>query len=148
MNEHPETLENVATVLEAGTGKEILDGIRLRFERFVSVEQGLAEERYAQASEAAASTAMTTRVLALISVIFGGAVAVRIGSSISKPVRTLSLATGKVSKGDVHQAIVRLSNDEIGDLSVAFNQMVMDLRELDETRSHAVESLHQRSLTP
>ena len=45
MNAHPESLEDVAALLEAGTGKDLLDKIRREFERFIEIEEGLAVVR-------------------------------------------------------------------------------------------------------
>jgi two-component system cell cycle sensor histidine kinase/response regulator CckA len=46
-----------------------------------------------------------------------------------------------VAKGDLRQKIEIRSNDEIGELSRSFNQMVGDLKELNESRERGAEAL-------
>ena len=51
-----------------------------------------------------------------------------LAKNISRPVLALRDAANKVGEGDLTQAVVNKSRDEIGELSVAFNRMVKDLR--------------------
>ena len=141
MNEHPESLQDVAAMLEVGTGKRILDGIRSDFQLFIDEEKTLTAERFTAATLGAESTKRTTIVLTLISLLIGGCMALLITLNITKPVRSLATALGKVAAGDLDQEISNKSNDEIGGLSRSFNQMVGDLRQLDLDRRTTAERL-------
>ena len=134
MNKHPESLRDVAALLEMGTGKRILDRIREDFRKFIEEEERLTAERFASSSQASARTRNTTILLALISVIFGGFIAMRITQGITNPVRSLAGALALVAKGDLNQEIEIKSKDEIGELSTSFNRMVNELERLEEDR--------------
>ena len=141
MNEHPETLEDVAELLEIGTGKTILDGIRDDFRTFIAKEERLTAERFAAASQASDRTTASIILLAIISLVFGGVTAIVITRGITRPVRQLVGAIEEVSKGDFDQLIETRSSDEIGELATSFNQMVGDLKRLEHDRQQAADRL-------
>ncbi len=143
MNEHPESLKNVATLLEKGTGKRTLDRIREQFRLFIEEEERLTAGRFSSASQTSHSTTNTTILLSLVILIFGGIMAIAITRGVTKPVRRLATALGTVAKGDLCQEIEITSNDEIAKLSMSFNRMVDDLRRLEEDREQGVEQLRQ-----
>ena len=143
MNKHPESLRDVAALLERGTGKKILDRIREYFRKFIEEEERLTAKRFASASQASRSTTNTTILLALASVIFGGIMATKITRGITKPVRRLKGALGTVATGDLSQEIEIKSTDEIGELSKSFNRMVGDLKRLEEDREQSAEWLRR-----
>ncbi len=143
MNKHPESLRDVAALLEMGTGKEILDRIREDFRRFIEEEERLTAKRFASASQASRATTSTTILLALVSVTFGGVMATKITRGITDPVRRLAGALTLVAKGDLSQEIETKSKDEIGEVSRAFNRMVDDLGQLEKDRKQAEEAMSQ-----
>ena len=49
--------------------------------------------------------------------------------SLLRPIRILSDAMGKVAEGDLSQRVPVTSNDEVGELTGQFNNMVGGLRE-------------------
>jgi len=149
MNEHPESLQDVAAMLEIGTGKRILDSIREDFQLFIAEEEKLTAQRFAAASLAADTTTRSTIVLALISLIFGGIMAIKITLGITRPVCSLATAVGMVAKGDLGQEIKVKSNDEIGALSRSFNQMIGNLRRLehDQATLEREREVHAEKLT-
>jgi signal transduction histidine kinase len=53
---------------------------------------------------------------------------------LTRPILNLVSAAEAVSKGDYTQRVSRWANDEIGDLSIAFNNMTMELSRTDELR--------------
>ena len=63
-------------------------------------------------------------VIGILSVIILGSVLYIIGRSIVRPVAILSRESRHVARGDLTIEIQRIGNDEIGDLSVHFGQMV------------------------
>jgi CHASE3 domain sensor protein len=60
MNKHPESLKDVAALLEAGTGKHLIDEIRSEFDAFIAIETRLAAERYGTAIETTTRTRNVT----------------------------------------------------------------------------------------
>ncbi|MCH8151925.1 MAG: CHASE3 domain-containing protein [Planctomycetes bacterium] len=141
MNKHPESLKDVASLLEIGTGKRVLDRIREDFRKFIEEEERLTAKRFASASQASRRTTNTTILLAFVSVIFGGFMATQITLGITKPVRRLASALRKVSHGDLSQEIEITSKDEIGELSRSYNRMVSDLKRLEENRKQGEQAL-------
>ncbi len=141
MNKHPESLRDVASLLEIGTGKRILDRIREDFRKFIEEEERLTAKRFTSSSQASSRTKNTTILLAFISVIFGGFIAMRITRGITNPVRSLAGALAMVAKGDLSHEIEIKSKDEIGALSTSFNRMVKDLKRLEEDRKQGEQAL-------
>lgn len=52
--------------------------------------------------------------------------------SISKPVKALHKAAKRVGEGDLNSVVQSSSKDEIGELAVAFNNMVKDIKKLSD----------------
>jgi len=98
------------------------------------------------ASGNASRTRNITIIFLIVSIIFGGIVALLISRSITNSVRELSDAVGIVAKGDLTSKIEVRTKDEIGQLAVDFNQMIEDLRWLEEKRKRAEEELNQALL--
>ncbi|MBW2239681.1 MAG: CHASE3 domain-containing protein [Deltaproteobacteria bacterium] len=146
MNKRPETLKDAAALLSAGIGKNILDQIREEFEKFLKVEESLTIKRYADASGTASRTRNITIIFLIVSIFFGGVVALLISRSIINPIHELSDAVGIVAKGDLTPNVEVRTKDEIGQLAVDFNQMIEDLRQLEEYRNQAEEELNQALL--
>jgi two-component system NtrC family sensor kinase len=67
--------------------------------------------------------------------------------SISAPVMRLRDAAYRVSEGDLSQRVTNISRDEIGELGLAFNEMVSNLdiaqRQLTEQRDQMAETLKE-----
>ena len=141
MNKHPESLKDVSILLEEGSGKRIHDQIRGKFKTFIAEAERTQVQRFANASQVSTSAIHSTIVLALISVVVGGGVALLITRGITKPVHQLANALGRVAKGDLSQSIAIKSNDEIGALSSSFNRMVDDLKRLEWSREQDEQAL-------
>jgi signal transduction histidine kinase/AmiR/NasT family two-component response regulator len=145
MNEHPETLGDVARLLETGTGKKTLDEIREVFSTFIEEEERLTQRRFIDATNASRLTMNLTIGIAFCSLIFGGLVATKITRDITRPVRTLMSELDSVSNGNLGKEIEVTSKDEIGALSLAFNRMRASLKQLEQDRSQSEKQLIQAS---
>lgn len=66
----------------------------------------------------------------IFSFILGGIFAVVTSSSISRPLRTLTIATEKIAQGDFRVNVAIKSGDEIGILAERFRGMVKNLNEI------------------
>lgn len=64
---------------------------------------------------------------------------------LTRPILGLVEATRTVAQGDFSPRVRRWANDEIGDLAVAFNQMISELGRLDELRQER-ENLRRKLL--
>lgn len=71
----------------------------------------------------------------VVLVLFSLLVGVFTARKISKPVKLLEEAAGKVSSGDTNVVVENNSNDELGRLSTSFNSMVANIkRSMDEIK--------------
>lgn len=135
-NGHHECLRDVAALLEAGTGKDLIDKVRAEFNSFIKMEEELTAQRYAAARQTTLHTKNITLLLVVFSVIFGTTVAVLSIRTIISSIGKLLNGTKIIGAGDLTHRIEIKSKDEIGELAVAFNQMV-DNRQQIECKFHA-----------
>ena len=143
MNEHPESLKDVAALIEAGTGKALMDEIRREFDRFIEMEEALAAESYNRASETTVATRNVAITLLVLALCLGIAVAVMISRAVSNPLIKLAQGAERVGRGDLDTRVEVGSSDEIGDLARAFNTMTVKLMEASSKRGQAEEALRE-----
>ena len=141
MNEHPESLKDVAALLQAGTGKALLDEIRRKFDEFIEIETRLTAQRYRIASRTTALTRNLAAGLLVLAICAGVVVAVLISHAIAHPLAELARGAEAVGSGDLDTQIEVRSSDEIGVLARAFNAMASNLEEAAFMRKQAEEAL-------
>ena len=144
MSEHPASLKDVAALLEAGTGKALLDKIRAEFTRFINVQEQHAAQRYASSSHITRNTKRMTILVILFSVVFGSTVAALSIHLIIRSINRLLKGTEIIGGGNREHRIEVKRRDEIGQLAVAFNRMMDDIERETAWREQAEEAL-QRS---
>jgi len=130
MDENPETLRDLATALQGGIGKGLLDNIRREFDKFIRVEKKLTAERYVSATAAANATKNATVIFTLVSLILGGVLSFVIARGIARPLGVVVKRVEELAQksGDLTLEIPVTSQDETGDLARAFNRMLKGLR--------------------
>ncbi|MBS1773200.1 MAG: HAMP domain-containing histidine kinase [Bacteroidetes bacterium] len=69
--------------------------------------------------------------VSIIVLLFGIGIGYWLSRTISKPVLALRDAAVKVGDGDLSQQVTKISNDEIGELGLAFNKMVNNLSDAE-----------------
>ena len=143
MNEHPESLKDVAALLEAGTGKVLVDKTREELAHFIHLVEGLAVQRYATAFGTTRKTRSITLGLVVFSVVFSASVAVWSIRPILHSVGKVLEGTKVVGAGNLAHRIEIDSQDEIGQLAVAFNQMT---EKMSVTQGKLVEASKMASL--
>lgn len=99
----------------------------------LSVSLGRVDRDVAQARE---DTAERTRALwrtavlgTVVATLFAVAIALALSSRISQPLRELTRRAQAIAEGDLDVSIVPRTRDEIGDLTVRFDQMRLAIRE-------------------
>ncbi|MBW8014914.1 MAG: PAS domain S-box protein [Planctomycetes bacterium] len=148
-NEQNKLRKELAALLEAGTGKALIDEIREKFSEFIKTEMELLNQRYAAASQTTRNTNKITLLMVAFSVVFGLSIAVFTIRGIINSVAKLLEGTKIIAAGNQKHRIEIKSKDEIGELAVSFNQMV-DKRvqtgdELREYRDHLEELVSERT---
>ena len=76
-------------------------------------------------------SAIVTALAAIIGLVF----AMLVSGGITRPVRRLLEGTREVEAGRLDRSIDVITRDEIGQLSIAFNRMVEQLRHLNISRN-------------
>ncbi|MFC1494496.1 response regulator, partial [Thermodesulfobacteriota bacterium] len=74
-------------------------------------------------------------------------VGIYLSKKITKPIIDLRNATGKISNGNLDTQIEIISNDEIGELALSFNQMVNNLNRTTVSRDELAEEVLERKKT-
>lgn len=114
-----------------GTAKPVIvDGTAIGFvlPRTERAPNNRAQDEYL--SRTVATLAYASGGTALGAILVG----VWLARTITRPVRELTQAAGRLAKGELGQTVVVRSQDEVGELGRAFNQMSSDLLRADQTR--------------
>ena len=99
----------------------------------------LTQDTSAEVSRAQiAVRALENRTWTTVLVALGGSLLAAVAANcfvafrLTRSVRQLSAATGRVADGSFRKPLVVQSSDEVGDLTLAFNHMAEELREVEE----------------
>ncbi len=126
------SMADVTRLIEAETGKNIIDQLRAHLTEFIAVETDLMTTRQ-QSSETAAARATSLATLGtVLALILALGVAYLVSSSIVNRLQNLLGATQRVAEGQYDEKIAIDNDDEIGELGVSFNLMT---RSLEATRA-------------
>ncbi len=93
-------------------------------------------------------SAKTSLAIILFAVLFGAIFAYFFTRSICSPLKILKDATERIAHGDLDYRIEVASNDEIGALGMAFNQMCSKLKEMDQMKTEFVSHISHNLKTP
>ncbi|MDM8527561.1 response regulator, partial [Anaerolineales bacterium HSG24] len=139
MDANPVTMSDVIAMMEAGTGKSILDEMRIHFTDFIQNEEKLNRQR----AETAINQAILTYLLGFGAIIGSIAFGIMIGYFISRNITTSILSmtdiADKLAAGDLKQTIGSTSQDEIGMMSHAFQQMINYQQQMAEVANRLAE---------
>lgn len=105
MNANPVTMNDVSTMMQAGTGKSILDTIRSQFNTFIAAENQLNIQRAEAAKRQVVWLETLTLALTLGSIIIGLAIVIFIARSITRPLIKLTDMANKIAVGDMSQMV-------------------------------------------
>ncbi|TVL99256.1 MAG: histidine kinase [Candidatus Brocadia sp. WS118] len=87
-------------------------------------------------------------IIILFAVLFGAIFGYFFTRSICSPIKILKDATEHIAHGDLDHRIEVTSNDEIGTLGMAFNQMCNKLKEMDQMKTDFVSNVSHNLKTP
>ncbi|MFN3533193.1 MAG: ATP-binding protein [Candidatus Brocadia sp.] len=93
-------------------------------------------------------SAKISLVIILFAVLFGAICAYFFTRSVCVPIKILKDATDRIAQGDLDHRIAVTSDDEIGTLGMAFNQMCNKLREMDQLKTEFVSNVSHNLKTP
>ena len=99
------------------------------------------------AAEAFAPVAKLRKIISLFTLVMlisGVAVAASISNSITEPIRRLHHGTERIGEGDLNHKVGTLADDEIGQLSRAFDEMTENLKGVTASRDELDREVHER----
>ncbi len=135
----------LASLLESGTGKKLMDEIRYEFAGFIKAEEQLTKQRFETASQTTLRTKKSLLYWIAFSLILGYLIAALIFRLIVNPIQSLTSGTEIIGAGNLKHRVEIRTNDEIGSLSSSFNQMV-DKIEHSEAEIQHVKALLESCL--
>jgi signal transduction histidine kinase len=116
-------------------------------EQLLTQLQTLASERI---SNAAAKTSRQAKLvgfiaagLTLMLIVVGAVLSYYLTRSFEKPISSLMRTARKIAAGDLDQTLTLNRKDELGEMAEVLNQMVMNLRNLNENLSRQVQWLRE-----
>lgn len=113
------------------TNQPIMEKFRETANRFVELQSSDLNETTEDVQKQVNGSLLMTIAISLISLLAGGGIAFWIARNITRPVKVLSVASEKIASGDLTgEPIVIQTKDEIAALSIAFNNMTANLRNL------------------
>jgi signal transduction histidine kinase len=83
-----------------------------------------------------------------VALLLSGLVGLALSGAIARPVRRLTAAAGAVARGELDQQVPVRSRDELGRLSVAFNEMTVRLRAARQMEVDFVANVSHELRTP
>jgi CHASE3 domain sensor protein/putative methionine-R-sulfoxide reductase with GAF domain len=133
MNKNPVTMSDVSGMIQAGTGKALLDQIRHEFEIFIKTENDLNRQRADEAQQNVIQVRILTLALTLGSFIIGLLLSISISHSITRPLSALTDMGEKMQAGNIKQItdiqtytiISQITNrqDEIGEIGRTYHAL-------------------------
>ena len=138
---------DVAVLLKAGTGKNILDDIRLEFEHFIELERETISLNISQQKETHDFINFAFILGTVLIVIIGVFIALYSANAFTKPLIKLEKMAKRIATGKDVEIEIK-GNDEITDLSRSFKQMSVDLRELDKRKEEFISMVSHELKTP
>ncbi|MDM8532267.1 CHASE3 domain-containing protein [Anaerolineales bacterium HSG25] len=148
MDANPVTMSDVIAMIETGTGKSILDEMRGRFVDFIQTEEELNKQRSEVATEQANLTYLLGFGVIIGSFIFGIAIGYFISRNIIASILSMTDVAGKLATGDLDQKVETTSQDEIGMMSEAFQQMINYQQQMAEAANRLAKGELGVDITP
>jgi two-component system OmpR family sensor kinase/two-component system sensor histidine kinase BaeS len=104
---------------------------------------------YSQAEQLFLDRSKTSLLIALlVTVVIAALVGVLLSRNLTRPVIELTAAAQNLAAGDLSQKVEVYSNDELGELSKAFNQMSAEIAQSDRQRKRMTADIAHDLRTP
>jgi len=132
------TMKIVISMIEAQTGKDIIDQIRQIKSQFIQAENTLLLARNLSAKQAINNVKLTVFLGIVTTLLLAGFLSVYIYSYIAKTLQELVATTKRIASGDFDHSVKLNSKDEFYLLGQSFNSMAKSLKESIEKMESAV----------
>lgn len=129
MNRFSTSIDDIATMMEQGKGKSLMDTIRAKISEIVVEEEKLIIVRGDQQTASSAIGIGVTIIGTLIAIAISSAIAFFIVRGIMQPINaTNTILKDITEQGDLTKRVVITSGDEIGEMGEYFNVFVSKLQ--------------------
>ncbi len=131
MNSDSMTMDEIIKMIQNGTGKKILDKMRVQFDNFIQTEQQLNIERSNIAKYNVNFINNLTIWLNVISIIIGIFLSIYISRNITRPLKKLTVMANNMAVGnmkqtnDLQQENITIRQDEMGDIGRSYEAMTI-----------------------
>jgi HAMP domain-containing protein/putative methionine-R-sulfoxide reductase with GAF domain len=117
-------MNDISTMIQAGTGKGILDAIRVQFDHFIQTEKRLLNiERSNDVRDNVMFINTLTLWLSIASIIIGFLLALSISRNITRPLQKLTVMSNNLAVGEMQQMVVRQNRDELSKITTRQDEM-------------------------
>ncbi|RKZ84669.1 MAG: hypothetical protein DRR19_17390, partial [Candidatus Parabeggiatoa sp. nov. 1] len=123
MNANPITVADMSTLIQAGTGKRILDAMRTQFETFLQIENQLNAQRFDEAKQEVVYVRILIVLLILGTIISGLVLAFFIARSITRPLAKMTEMANQMRAGNMNQMVDVKSHDEMSNIIIRRDEM-------------------------
>jgi len=130
MNRFSMTIEDIAIMMDKGKGKFYMDQIRSVLQDIIAEEERLIIVRGEEQSSASQTAKTASIIGTLVAIMLGIAIARLIVIGIVKPITNTNFILKDIAngRGDLTKRLVIESDDEIGQLSIHFNEFMTKLQ--------------------
>lgn len=129
-------MSSVTSLIQAQTGKQLIDSIRREIKTFIDVEKRLIDIRIARSEASANSTTVVLFVGSFLAVFISVLVSIWSSSRITQRLQNLVDASKSIAEGEFHAGVETLEKpapsrqrDEVSELSLSFRNMSNDLND-------------------
>ncbi|MCH7678092.1 CHASE3 domain-containing protein [candidate division KSB1 bacterium] len=127
VNKVPATMDDVTALIDAGTGKKLMDAMRVELDKFVANEASLLVVRDEEAKTSASTAIWFTIGGTLVAIALGIFISIFLSRSISIPVQQVAENAKAIAIGDLTKTVDLDSKDEVGLLANSFREMTSAL---------------------
>ena len=147
MNKYSKNIDDVAAALKDGSGKVLMDSIRLKLKEITDEEKILIVQRIESQKSTETFVTSTSFFGTLIALIIGSSAAFLITKGIKVRINETQEALSLISDGDLTARVPITSTDEIGELGQSFNSFTHKLQIILREISDAANELSFASKT-
>ncbi len=133
------SMDDVAALVAAKTGKGMMDELRALLAEFEETEQRLLDEREKEAEASARGTIAETFGATALAIALAVVVAFVIAQGITRGLARMTAVADRLAGGDLEQRIDVEGRDEVGQLGAAFERTVAYLRDVADAAGRIAE---------
>ena len=130
MQKNSYSMDDIAILLAAGIGKEIIDELRTVIDELIDSLTNDIKREFFQSQRRIAFVNFISMAVGGGGIMLSLIIALILGKAIINPLRVLTEGTDIIGKGDLGHKIELKSKDELGVLAHSFNKMTEDLGKL------------------